>query len=126
MSGVLLVGAATIAGSGSRGLVAQALPKPDVGPEKPFAPPPRVERTLPNGLRVMAVRYGSVPKVSAILTVKSGLAVDPPAKAGLAQILADAAQGRLAELLCQQRHIDDADHRERRRGHQLRRGRALG
>jgi zinc protease len=71
---------------------AQALPKPDVGPEKPFAPPARVERTLSNGLRVIAVRYGSVPKLSAILTVKAGLAVDPPAKAGLAQIVAEAAQ----------------------------------
>lgn len=71
---------------------AQALPKPEVGPEKPFTPPPRVERTLPNGLRVIAVRYGSIPKLSAILTVKAGLAVDPPAKAGLAQFVAEAAQ----------------------------------
>ena len=28
-----------------------ALPKPASVPERPFAPPPRVERTLPNGLR---------------------------------------------------------------------------
>jgi len=34
---------------------------PPVGPERPFTPPPRVERTLSNGLRVIAVRYGSVP-----------------------------------------------------------------
>jgi zinc protease len=74
------------------GARAQALPKPEVGAEKPFAPPPRVERTLPNGLRVVAVRYGSVPKVSAILTVKAGLAVDPANKAGLAQLVAEAAQ----------------------------------
>jgi len=72
--------------------MAQALPKPEVGPEKPFTPPPRVERTLPNGLRVIAVRYGSIPKLSAILTVKAGLAVDPPAKSGLAQLVAEAAQ----------------------------------
>jgi zinc protease len=71
---------------------AQALPKPEVGPERPFAPPPRVERALSNGLRVVAVRYGSVPKLSAILTVKAGLAADPPAKAGLAQLAAEAAQ----------------------------------
>lgn len=75
-----------------RDLTAQALPKPEVGPEKPFAPPPRLERTLGNGLRVVAVRYPTVPKVSAILTVKSGLAVDPEGKAGLAQLVADAAQ----------------------------------
>ena len=73
-------------------VLGQALPKPDVEPEKPFAPPPRVERTLGNGLRVVAVRYATVPKVSAILTVKAGLAVDPAGKAGLAQLAAEAAQ----------------------------------
>ncbi|HEX8030059.1 MAG TPA: pitrilysin family protein [Vicinamibacterales bacterium] len=70
----------------------QALPKPDVGPEKPFAPPPRVERTLANGLHVIAVRYATVPKISAFLTVRAGLAVDPAGKAGLAQFVADASQ----------------------------------
>lgn len=70
----------------------QALAKPDVGPEKPFAPPPRVERTLANGLHVIAVRYATVPKVTAMLTVKAGLALDPAGKAGLAQFVADTAQ----------------------------------
>ena len=71
---------------------AQALPKPAIGPERAFAPPPRVERTLANGLRVIAVRYPTVPKVTALLTIQSGLAVDPADKAGLAQLVADAAQ----------------------------------
>jgi zinc protease len=71
---------------------AQALPKPEVGAEKPFAPPPRVERTLANGLRVVAVRYATVPKMSVILTIKAGLAVDPADKAGLAQLVAEAVQ----------------------------------
>ena len=70
----------------------QALVKPDVGPEKPFAPPPRVERTLANGLHVIAVRYATVPKVTAMLTVRAGLALDPAGKAGLAQLVADTAQ----------------------------------
>ncbi len=70
----------------------QALPKPEVGPEKPFAPPPRVERTLSNGLQVIAVRYATVPKASAMLTVRAGLALDPADKAGLAQFVADTAQ----------------------------------
>lgn len=87
---LILAAAALLAGSGLA--MAQALPKPEVGPETPFTPPPRVERTLANGLRVIAVRYGSIPKLSAILTVKAGLAVDPPAKAGLAQLVAEAAQ----------------------------------
>ena len=41
---------------------------------------------------MIAVRYATVPKVTALLTIQSGLAVDPPEKAGLAQLVADAAQ----------------------------------
>jgi zinc protease len=70
----------------------QPTARPAVGPERPFTPPPRVERTLSNGLRVIAVRYATVPKVSIVLTVQSGLAVDPAEKAGLAQLVADAVQ----------------------------------
>jgi zinc protease len=65
---------------------------PPVGPERPFAPAPRVERTLPNGLRVITTRYATVPKVTAMLTIQSGLAVDPAEKAGLAQFVVDLAQ----------------------------------
>ena len=75
-----------------QGVAATSTPRPAVGPEKPFAPPPRVERTLPNGLRVVIARFTTVPKVSAFLTIRSGLAVDPADKAGLAQFVADAAQ----------------------------------
>jgi zinc protease len=67
-------------------------PRPAVGPERQFTPPPRVEKTLANGLRVVAVRYATVPKVTAVLTVQSGLAVDPADKAGLAQFVVDAVQ----------------------------------
>ena len=65
---------------------------PAVGPERPFTPPPRVERTLSNGLRVITIRYGSVPKATAMLTVESGLAVDAADQAGLAQFVVDLAQ----------------------------------
>jgi zinc protease len=65
---------------------------PAVGPERPFAPSARVERTLPNGLRVITTRYATVPKVTAMLTIQSGLAVDPAEKAGLAQFVVDLAQ----------------------------------
>jgi zinc protease len=71
---------------------AQPTPRPSVSPERPFTPPPRVERTLSNGLRVIAVRYPTVPKVSVVLTIQSGLAVDPAQKAGLAQFVADVVQ----------------------------------
>ncbi len=77
----------------AQGATAQNAPaRPAVAPERPFTPPPRVERTLANGLRVVSVRYATVPKVSVVLTVQSGLAVDPAAKAGLAQFVVDALQ----------------------------------
>lgn len=88
----LALGAAAAAVMLTGSAWAQALPKPEVGPEKPFAPPPRVERTLANGLHVIAVRYATVPKISAMLTVKAGLALDPAGKGGLAQFVADTAQ----------------------------------
>ena len=72
--------------------VAQSNPLPPVGPERPFAPAPRAERTLPNGLQVIALRHATVPKVTAILGIQSGLAVDPADKAGLAQFVVDLAQ----------------------------------
>lgn len=65
---------------------------PPVGPERPFAPAARAERTLSNGLQVIALRHATVPKVTAILGIQSGLAVDPAEKAGLAQFVVDLAQ----------------------------------
>src|SRR5687768_8910454 len=73
-------------------VLAQSAPRPAVGPERTFTPPARVERALPNGLRVVSVRYATVPKVSVVLTIQSGLAADPPAHAGLAQFVVDAVQ----------------------------------
>jgi zinc protease len=52
-------------------------------PDRPSAPSGRSRRRrawsarLSNGLRVIAVRYATVPKLFPILTVQSGLAVDP-------------------------------------------------
>src|SRR5688572_2336941 len=65
---------------------------PPVGAERPFAPAPRAERTLPNGLRITVLRHTTVPKVTAILAIQSGLAVEPAEKAGLAQFVVDLAQ----------------------------------
>jgi len=66
--------------------------RPRVGPERPFQLAPRLERTLPNGLRVIVTRQTSVPKVSITLTVLSGYASDPPDVTGLAVMTADAVQ----------------------------------
>ena len=71
---------------------AQTTARPAVGPERPFTPPPRIERALPNGLQVVTLRYATVPKVSVVLTMRSGLAVDPEKQAGLAQFVVDAVQ----------------------------------
>jgi len=66
--------------------------RPAVGPERPFQLAPRVERTLPNGLRVVVARQTAVPKVSITLTVLSGYSSDPQDLTGLAQLTADAVQ----------------------------------
>lgn len=91
-AGVTLGLLAGVVASAAAQAPAPATPRPAVGPERPFTPPAREERTLPNGLRVIVGRYATVPKVSVLLTVESGLASDPPDKAGLAQFVADAAQ----------------------------------
>jgi predicted Zn-dependent peptidase len=66
--------------------------RPAVGPERPFQLAPRVERTLPNGLRVIIARQTAVPKVSITLTVLSGYSSDPADLTGLAEMTADAIQ----------------------------------
>jgi zinc protease len=66
--------------------------RPAVGPERPFQLAPRVEKTLPNGLRVIAARQTAVPKVTVTLTVLSGYASDPADLTGLAALTADAVQ----------------------------------
>lgn len=83
---------AAFSAAGAPRVNAQTSARPAVGPERQFTPPPRVEKTLPNGLRVVAVRFVTVPKVSVVLTVQSGLAVDPAEQAGLAQFVADVTQ----------------------------------
>jgi len=93
MTRALMVRAALLAAIVSLPFDATAqTPRPAIGPERAFAPPARVERTLPNGLRVVIGRYVTVPKVSVVLTIESGLAVDPAEKAGLAQFVADTVQ----------------------------------
>ena len=66
--------------------------RPAVGPERPFQLAPRLERTLPNGLRVVVTRQAVVPKVSVTLTVLSGYSSDPADLTGLASLTADVVQ----------------------------------
>jgi zinc protease len=66
--------------------------RPAVGPERPFQLAPRVEKTLPNGLRVIVTRQTAVPKVTVTLTVLSGYSSDPAELTGLANMTADVVQ----------------------------------
>jgi zinc protease len=73
-------------------LPARAQERPAVGPERPFQLAPRLERTLPNGLRVIVTRQTAIPKVSITLTVLSGYSSDPADLTGLASLTADLIQ----------------------------------
>ena len=66
------------------GAGAQSTERPAVGPERPFQLAPRLERTLPNGLRVIVTRQTAIPKVSVLLSVLSGYSSDPADQTGLA------------------------------------------
>jgi zinc protease len=59
-------------------------PGPPVTPRLPVAS----ERTLKNGLRVIVAHDGTLPLVTAQLTIKGGGAADPAGKAGLADFTA--------------------------------------
>jgi zinc protease len=85
---IVVAAAAVLCAAG----MASAQERPAVGPEKPFQLAPRVEKTLPNGLRVIVTRQTSVPKVSITLTVLSGYSSDPADLTGLASLTADLIQ----------------------------------
>jgi zinc protease len=86
----LFTATAAVVLAGATSLSAQE--RPAVGAERPFQLAPRVERTLPNGLRVIVTRQAVVPKVTVTLTVLSGFSSDPADQTGLAQMTADAIQ----------------------------------
>jgi zinc protease len=66
---------------------AQATPPPPAAPRSVTVPKP-VERTLPNGLRVVVVERTNMPLVSAAFVIKNGGEVDPPQLAGVADLTA--------------------------------------
>ena len=63
----------------------QATPPPPTGPRTVQFPKP-VEKTLPNGLRVVVVQRSEMPLVTAQLLIRSGGEVDPADMAGVADI----------------------------------------
>lgn len=64
---------------------------PEPGPAVAARVPAAVERTLPNGLRVVVASRPGLPLISASLRIAAGGALDPAAKAGLASFTADLA-----------------------------------
>ncbi|HYO98875.1 MAG TPA: hypothetical protein VER76_01530, partial [Pyrinomonadaceae bacterium] len=64
---------------------AQATPPPPAPPRSVTVPKP-VERTLPNGLRVVVIERSNMPLVSASFVVKNGGEVDPAKLSGLADM----------------------------------------
>ncbi len=63
---------------------------PAPGPVRPFRFPEVQRSALDNGLNVLAARHGRLPVVTAALVLEGGAAGDPPAKAGLAYLVAGA------------------------------------
>ncbi len=65
----------------------QATPPPPTAPRSVAFPKP-VEKTLPNGLRVIVIQRSQMPLVTAQLLIKSGGEVDPTELAGAADMTA--------------------------------------
>jgi zinc protease len=62
---------------------------PALGPVPSLKLPPVEKRTLSNGLQVWVMGVHKVPTVHLELTIRAGIAEDPPAKFGLASLAAD-------------------------------------
>jgi len=66
--------------------VAQKQAPPPGGPPKPFTVPAHETYTLPNGLQVTLVPYGSLPKVTVDLAIRAGNLNEPAGLPGLADL----------------------------------------
>ncbi len=85
---LLLVAAIIVSVVGSANAqTAQATPPPPTAPHSAVFPKP-VEKTLPNGLRVIVVPRTEIPLVTAQLLIKSGGEVDPADLSGVADMTA--------------------------------------
>lgn len=80
------------------------LPKdlPPYGQDKPLPVPQIVQSTLANGLTVWVVPRPGLPKVTAVLAVRGGLAVDPAGKEGISEVLAAALKSGTARRSARQ------------------------
>jgi predicted Zn-dependent peptidase len=67
---------------------AASITPPALGAVRPLVLPQLVERTLPNGLRLVIVEHHELPVLDAVLVVRTGPEADPAAKMGLATLTA--------------------------------------
>jgi zinc protease len=77
----------SLVAASSFGQTPQATPPPPTAPHSVAFPKP-VEKTLPNGLRVIVVQRTQMPLVTAQLLIKSGGEIDPPDLSGVADMTA--------------------------------------
>ncbi|HEU4630582.1 MAG TPA: pitrilysin family protein [Gemmatimonadaceae bacterium] len=61
---------------------------PELPEPKPLTVPPVVERTLPNGLRLLVVEHHELPVADLVLVVRTGAEADPADRTGLATLTA--------------------------------------
>lgn len=86
LAGVVTLGVPAMAqGTGD---MKKKVEPPPVGPAKDFKLPPVQEKVLPNGLRVIFIENKAQPIVSMTILMRTGAAVEPANRAGLAQLTA--------------------------------------
>lgn len=101
---VAAAAAALLAGAPALG--AQGAPPPTLGPVRPLVLPAMVERTLPNGLRLVIVEHHELPVLDAVLVVRTGPEADRADRMGTATLTAnmldEGANGRDALAIAEQ------------------------
>ncbi|MBL0939593.1 MAG: insulinase family protein [Gemmatimonadaceae bacterium] len=73
----------------AQGPVAASTKPPVLAPAKALTLPTMVEKTLPNGLRLVIVEQHEIPVVDVQLVVRTGSEADPQGKSGLATLVAN-------------------------------------
>lgn len=75
--------------SNPAGVAAADSVRPRLGPPKPFVAPPVTTSTLPNGLRIASVRFGTAPIARVELVIRTGTADEGTGEVGLAEMVGD-------------------------------------
>ena len=87
VSGIAMVGAQTAAPAQSAKAPKETPPPP--APAKKFRVPPHRTITLANGMQVTFIPFGSVPKVTVELNLRTGVIDEAPSDVSLASVVGD-------------------------------------